>query len=79
MTGGILMDIDARKIKRLNLLHHSIDTSYPHLKDVIYSDDEVETFIALKSLLDFIFSADEMHFKRENYFHRRNNDKKEGI
>ncbi|WP_019242202.1 MULTISPECIES: hypothetical protein [Bacillus] len=70
------MNIDERKVKRLELYQRSIGTAYQQLKDVLYSDNSDEVFIALKSLLDLIFSADEMHFERKGYFKRRDNDKK---
>lgn len=56
------MNINEKKVKRLELYHRSIDAAYQHLKDVQYSDDNDKVFMALKSLLDLIFSADEMHF-----------------
>lgn len=64
------MEQDERFINRLNLLHRTIDSTYQNLKDVLFSEDSDEVFLAFKSLLDLIFSADEMHFSDE-YYERR--------
>ncbi len=69
------MDIAKKKMKRLDLLHRSIDSSYEKLNAVLLTNDDVESFLALKALLDLIFSADEMHFSTK-YFLRRDNDEK---
>lgn len=68
------MEQDERIINRLNLLERTIDSTYQKLKDVLFSEDSDEVFLALKSLLDLIFSADEMHFNRKGYSNRRDND-----
>lgn len=67
------MNINEKKIKRLELYHRSIDSAYQQLKDVLYSNDNDEVFMALKSLLDLIFSADEMHFNQD-YHVRKDSD-----
>ena len=70
-----LNEYKKRKIKRLELYHYSIEATYQHLKDVLYKSDENETFKALKSLLDLIFSTDEMYFNKE-YRARKDSDGK---
>lgn len=69
------MNFNESMMKRLNLLHRSIDISYQQLKDVLYNGDIEEVFISLKSLLDLIFSADEMHFNKR-YHEKKDSDEK---